>query len=510
MRLQAVAAPKPRPDLRLLPAAAGSWVGALAGSASAPLLSWCLGGVLLLLGMWLRRRCGLLVGLIMLAAGLTVASIGRLTRTSGPVTDLARRGGDAHVELAISTDPQPLPAQPHLPPGVVIQAQLRRLDADGRRWTARLPVLVLAPASSWGRLLPSTTVTAAAQLRTPRGTDVAAVLVVHRGPVMIRGPSMVQRWAGRVRAGLRRASARLPASERGLLPGLVVGDTSVMSAADTADFRTAGLTHLVAVSGANLAIVVAATFGLLRWTRFGIRMRASVTAAVLVGFVVLARPTPSVLRAGAMGLLALAAIALGRPRALLPALLGAVTGLSLFAPTLADRPGFALSALATLALLVLVPGWTSRLCEWLPARLASLAPVAAAPLAAQVACAPVIASLSGAISLAAVPANVLALPAVPVATVLGLLGALASLVSPAVAGFLCAVAGVPCRWLVGVAHAAARVPVAALRVPSGTLGIAVTGLLTIGAVAAVRTRGGRRTLAFMAIMLTAAAVAGRR
>jgi competence protein ComEC len=450
------------------------------------------------------------VGLIMLAAGLTVASIGRMARTSGAIADLAHRGVKAHVELAISSDPQPLPPRPHLPATVLIQAQLRRFQVAGHSWTARLPVLVLAPASSWGRLLPTTRVTASVQLRTPRGTDVAALVVGQRGPVMIRGPSPAQRWAGRVRAGLRKAAGGLPRSERGLLPGLVIGDTSAMPASDTADFRTAGLTHLVAVSGANLAVVVAGAFGLLRWSRLGIRMRAVVTAGVLVGFVALARPTPSVLRAGAMGLLALAAIALGRPRALLPALLATVTGLSLFAPTLVGQPGFALSVLATLALLVLAPGWTARLREWLPSRLASLAQALAAPMAAQVACAPVIASLSGAVSLGAVPANVLALPAVPVATVLGLLAALTSLVSSSVAGFLAAAAGIPCRWLVALAHATALLPAAVLTVPKGTFGIVVAGLVTIACVAAVRSRGGRRTLAFLAIILTAVAVAGGR
>ena len=160
---------------------------------------------------------------------------------------------------------------------------------------------------------------------------------------------------------MRRAAARLPRAERGLLPGLVVGDTSAMPAAETADFQRSGLTHLTAVSGANLAVVVAAVFWLLRWTALSIRGRAFVTAAALVGFVVLARPTPSVLRAAGMGLLALAAIALGRPRALLPALLATSTALVLFAPTLATSAGFALSVLATLALLVLAPGWTAAL-----------------------------------------------------------------------------------------------------------------------------------------------------
>src|SRR6201999_3539909 len=140
-----------------------------------------------------------------------------------------------------------------------------------------------------------------AEVRAAAGNDVAALIVVRTRAKVIRGPTILQRWAGRLRSGRRQAASGLPASERGLLPGLVVGDTSQMLDADTGAFRSAGLTHLTAVSGANLAGVVAAVFGLLRWTPLGIRARALSSACVLVGFVVLARPTPSVLRAAAMG-----------------------------------------------------------------------------------------------------------------------------------------------------------------------------------------------------------------
>ena len=296
----------------------------------------------------------------------------------------------------------------------------------------------------------------------------------------------------------------LPEAERGLLPGLVVGDVSEMPDSVTADFRAAGLTHLTAVSGANLAVVVAAVFWLLRWTPLGIRMRALSSATVLLGFVVLARPSPSVVRAAAMGLLALAAIGLGRPRALLPGLLGTVTALALFDPVLASRPGFALSVLATLALLVLAPGWVEPIRRWLPERLRRLAPAIAAPLAAQAACAPIIAAISGAVSLAAVPANLLALPAVPITTILGLLAAVVSLASPTLAALLCQAAGVPCRWLIAVAHDSAHLPTANLVAPSGAWGLLTVAVLTAAVVAAARRRGGRRTLALTVTILTAA------
>ena len=503
-------APKAPPDLRLASAAFGAWMGVLAGGFLTPAVCWPIAGALLALAGWARRTAVLATGLALLAAGLFVASLARTSLSHGPVAALARQGSAARVELSVSSDPQALPPVAHLPPAVQLRARLRVLETSGRRWTADLPVLVLAPASSWRSLLPSTRVSAAAVLHIPKGTDVAAVLVMHRAPIMIRGPSTLQRWAGRIRAGLRRAAARLPRSERGLLPGLVVGDTSQMSAADTADFRKAGLTHLTAVSGANLAVVVAAVFGLLRWTPLSVRMRALVTAVALIGFVLLARPTPSVLRAAGMGLLALAAVALGRPRALLPALLATLTALALFEPTLATGPGFALSVLATLALLLLAPGWTAALRERLPPRLAPLAPAVTTPLAAQLACMPVIAAISGTVSLAAVPANLLALPAVPFTTVLGLAAAIVSLASPWAAGLLCTIAGAGCQWLILVARTAAHLPLATVTAPSGPLGLASVALVTAALVAAVRTRGGRRTLLFTGVILAGARLAGRR
>jgi competence protein ComEC len=187
-----------------------------------------------------------------------------------------------------------------------------------------------------------------------------------------------------------------------------------------------------------------------------------------------------------------------------------LTALALFEPTLATSPGFALSVLATLALLLLAPGWTAALRDRLPPRLAPLAPAVTAPLAAQLACMPVIAAIGGTVSLAALPANLLALPVVPFTTILGLLAAIVSLASPGIAGVLCTVAGAGCHWLIFVARTAAHLPLATVTAPSGPLGLAIVALLTATLVAAVRTRSGRRTFVFSVVILAAARLAGRR
>src|SRR5207253_1262450 len=140
---------------------------------------------------------------------------------------------------------------------IVVRLRVDRLTTAGRRYRVRSPVLVTTDDRGWLRLLPSQHVQADGVLR-PADGDVAALLSV-RGRIRLLGrPSAVQRVANSLRAGLRRAVAPLPPAERGLLPGLVLGDVSGLTTQLQDDFRTVGLTHLVAVSGTNVAIVLAA------------------------------------------------------------------------------------------------------------------------------------------------------------------------------------------------------------------------------------------------------------
>ena len=235
------------------------------------------------------------------------------------------------------------------------------------------------------------------------------------------------------------------------------------------------------MSGANCAIVVGAVLWLLR--RLGLPRLALVVVAglALAGFVVLVRPSPSVVRAAAMGALALLALATGRPRAAIPALSATVLVLVLLSPTLAWSAGFALSVCATAGIVVAGPGVT----RWLRARRvpAGIAEALAVSVAAAVATAPLIAALSSAVSLVAVPANVLAAPAVPPATVLGVLATLLGPLSPAAASGCAFLAGLPARWIVWLAERGSALPNARLPWPGGLSGaLLLTGLLLAGLV----------------------------
>jgi competence protein ComEC len=310
-------------------------------------------------------------------------------------------------------------------------------------------------------------------------------------------PSRVQTAAGRVRAGLRDAAAVLPDRPRGLLPGLVDGDVSGLDPGLADDFRTAGLSHLTAVSGTNVAIVTGSVLLLLRAMTVGPRVSALVAGVAIAGFVVLARPSPSVLRAAVMGAIALLALASGRPRSALPALGAAVLILVFVSPPLARDPGFALSVLATAGLILLGPGWAASLrARRVPP---GVAEALAVPAAATVATAPVIAAISGTVSLVSIPANLLAEPAVAPATVLGVLAALVSPLSATAAEWLARIAGLPVRWLVAVGTRAAHLPDAAVSWPGGTAGAAILVVAFAAAVAVVRYRPARRvTLALVA------------
>lgn len=375
---------------------------------------------------------------------------------------------------------------------LLLDAEVDQLTApDGTVTRLRTPVLVMvapgAAAARWQQLLPSTGLRISGRLTPPRheAERVAAVLGTDADepPRVIKEPSLLQRVAGRLRSGLREATDGLDTDERALLPGLVVGDTSRVPPDLHDAFKATDLTHLLAVSGANLSILLFLLIGppstALRSERRGLaprlgislRMTALTGGAVALAFVIVCRPEPSVLRAAACGLITLLAIGTGRRRSLIPALAAAVLLLVLYDPWLARSYGFLLSVLATGALLTLAPRWSDALQRHgVPARLAE---VLAAAGAAQAVCAPVVVVLASRVSLVAIPCNLLAEFAVAPATVLGFAALAVAPVSLPVADVLAHVAGLPVGWIASVARTGAALPGAELDWPGGWRGAAL-------------------------------------
>lgn len=345
------------------------------------------------------------------------------------------------------------------------------LDPGWRK--ANAPITVLSYGAGWTDLLPGQTVEVVGTLAPPqRGDSVAAVLDARAPPVALGRPPWWQRVAGRVRARLRAAVAGLPPDERGLLPGLVDGDVSAEPATLTAAMRVTGLTHLQAVSGENVSVVLGVVLALARFVGLRRRSRVGLATLSLIAFVVLARPSPSVQRAAVMGGLVLLAALTGRRAQALPSLAAAVLLLVLVDPFLARSVGFVLSVWATAAILLLAPRWTQRLAAHLPSPLAA---AIAIPAAAQIACTPVLVLVFGQLSPYAIPANVIAGLAVVPATILGVVAAVLASVSVTAAAPVAWLAALPTALVVGVARTFAAFPAAGLSW-SGPVGFAAVGL----------------------------------
>lgn len=335
-------------------------------------------------------------------------------------------------------------------------------------------VTVYAPAEKWSELLPGQRIRFRAKLEMPRRSDLtAAIARADAAPQQIEPPSWYQQWAGTVRERFALAADRaLPPDQAGLLPGMVVGDRSGLGDEVIEAFETAGLSHLTAVSGANVSIVLGAVLIVARAVGAGPRTSAVLAVAALVAFVVIARPSPSVLRAAAMGSVTILAMVTGRRRQALPALSGSVVLLLLLRPDLAVDFGFALSVVATLALIVIAPVWSERLQERGCPR--SVAEVVAVSTAAFIVTVPLVAALTGTVSVVSVAANILVAPVVALITVCGGVTALLAVASIPLAEWGARSVTLPLWWLLTVADNSSEVPWAAVEVPSGARGAAVT------------------------------------
>ncbi|WP_408997571.1 ComEC/Rec2 family competence protein [Streptomyces europaeiscabiei] len=461
---------------------------------------------------WVRREAGagawtkVSVAAVLLCAGAAAASAGLhgADLRRGPVPALAEQYARVTADVELTSDPRltrpRIKGNHAAPAAVLLQAEVRRVQSpDGTVVDTRTPVLVMVDVAgrsgraSWLSLLPSTRVRVVAQVVPAMvgGDRVAAVLRVRGGgaPVVPAEASAVQRLAGRLRAGLREATDGLDADARALLPGFVVGDTSRVPAELDEAFKATDLTHLLAVSGANFTILLALFIGppgLAQRAerrglapRLGIPLRATALAGgvLTLGFVIVCRPDPSVVRAAACGSIALLAIATGRRRSLIPALATAVLLLVLYDPWLARSYGFLLSVLATGALLTLAPRWSAALQRRrVPPRPAE---ALAAAGAAQAVCAPVVAVLSAKVSLVAVPCNLLAEFAVAPATVLGFATLATAPVAMPVAEFLAWCASWPAGWIADIARTGASLPGAGVDWPGSWTGALLLVLVTV-------------------------------
>ncbi len=488
----------PRVDVRLVPAALTCWVVTAGG------IWWPIGRVVAAccvvlaaasgaLAWHAARRRGETGRLRAVSAGLV--AVGVTGAGFGFAVALRAEAVDRHPITAAFGTAAPVTVTPTESPVSLGRGRLMFRATLQRLRTAQISgrVVVFARASDFESeadgLMVGRPVRFTARIGRPTRRDLTVAVLNASGRPTVGTAGAVQRAAhavrGRFAAAVRDA---LPAEQAAMLPALVLGDTSAVTAETDRDFRAAGMTHLMAVSGANVTIVCGAVLFSARL--LGPRAAVVLAALTLVAFVFVVQPTASVLRAAVMGAIALAGMLSSRRRQAIPALCATVLGLLGIAPQLAVDVGFALSAVATAALVVVAPVWSRRLVgRGLPEPLADALAIAAA---AHAVTAPLVAGISGRVSLVAVGANLAAAPVIVPITVLGSAGAVLSVAWPSGAQLLIRFTGPELWWVVRVARWSAGAPAATVPVPSGVPGVLlVAGLTALIVVVVTRLRGRR-------------------
>jgi competence protein ComEC len=434
------------------------------------------------------RRRGVGAGVLVLAtlgaAGAAVAAARVDAVRGGVLPARVGRSGVVEVAATVAEEPRPLPHQARW---VVLSVD--RVAEGGRTWRTRERAGVVLPVAG-GPL----GVGDRLRLRAGVGRARLADRLGHRPPVTLRHPlvearappaSAVLRASEAIRAAARRqALASLPPERAGLLVGMALGDTSLLPRDLDAAFRAAGLSHLVAVSGANLAVVLGAGLWLAAALGAPRPLLVAVGIALVVCLVVLTRWEPSVLRAGVMAVLVLLGVATGRGPGGRRALCLAVLLLLLADPGLAGALGFQLSVAATAGVLWAGPLAARALPGWVPDRARTAAGVT---LGAQAAALPALALALGRLSPASLPANLLGLPLAAGPMLLGVAAAVTAPAAPWLSTVACRLADPFLVGLVAVARWAAGLPGASLTL-SGPLRAAPAAALAVVLAAAALAR----------------------
>ena len=390
-----------------------------------------------------------------------VAHVGEAARVRAVVTGPPRRGRFATREPAVVTayaadhvrEPAllELPTAGRAPPQGAIVSALAVVKAprgpkhgfDERTWLRRRGVHVVLHVDEWH-------------------------VVGRRGGI--------GRVADAVRGALSRSIARgLPGERAAVVRGVVLGDESGLSESLRDRFRAAGLFHLLAVSGQNVALVAGSVL-LLAWILGISRMLAHVGAlAAITAYVLAVGAQPSVVRAGVAGALCsiawLTARATDRWQLLL---VGAAVLLAWNPYTLYDA-GFQLSFAAVVAIFVLVPR-VDDLLEGYP--LGALRPAISVSAACGIATAPILWLQFHSLQLLAIPANALAAPAVVPLLTLALAAAAVEPVSPVAAQALAWLNGWCAAYLAAVARLIGGLPFAQIQSTRSLLLLLAGALLT--------------------------------
>ena len=515
-----------RPDVRLVVPAACAWAGALAVRVGLDhriavlVCSLAVAALVVMVGLatvvvrgmpW--RPVALLVaaGLLGAGAGAVASAVHLAPLHAEPVATWTVQRAIVDVEGVITgesvvrTSTRAAVWQDRT--SRVMPVATTRVATAAEAVDVQVPLQARLPGGVDAALVPGALVHLHGRLVRGHDPDTAGVLVVDIAQVRA-GPGVLDRVTHAMRIAQRSVLRAVPADAGALVAGLSVGDTTLAPPELVHDMRVSGLSHLTAVSGGNVAIVLGLVLGVLALLRVPLVMRVVVALAALVGFTVLVGPQPSVLRSVAMGAVIVLALLSGGRRAGPSVLAAAVLLLVVLVPSLAASWGFALSVAATAGLILLSPPLQSALAQVRVA--ASLPPRIregiALTVAAQVATLPVMAAMGAFAGLASVPANLLAEPLVAPVTVLGLACAVLAPWWPWAAAVVAHVASIPAQGIALIAHACPSLPFAGVGWPSGVRGI--VAIVVLAAAAAALTWSWRRGARVAPIIVAGLVVAG--
>ncbi|MDK1359049.1 ComEC/Rec2 family competence protein [Arthrobacter sp. zg-Y1219] len=487
-------------ELRLVPVAAAAWIAAALAvradqGASATAAGFGLAGTaLIVVAMafllqkrrfavrragpgrpWpLLRTLARAAAVPLAAASLVSVCAGALLaeRTAGPVAAAIADGAAVTGDFRAVTDARAVAADQFSGDSrFLVETVLEEATSGGQRFTSAATVLVIGN-SGYGSIHLGDTFSAAGNLQaTAPGERSVAVLYANGQPRVEPAGGWYGQTA-RIRTTFAAAAGQysgvVGTDAAGLLPGMALGDRSTLDASLESAMKNTGLTHIVAVSGANCGFLLAFVFLLARSVRLPRSVAAAAGVLALLGFVLVVRPDASVLRAAVMGSLGTLAVLTGRGKLPAALLCLSITVLLAVDPWLSGSYAFILSVLATAGLILLGPRLTELLSRRLPW---SLAAALAVPLAAQFFCSPVLVLLQPQVPVFSLPANVAVAPVVPLVTVAGMAAAVLAATVPALAVPFLLAAGAGAAWTAFVARSFSTLPGSLLPWPAGAPGV---------------------------------------
>lgn len=472
-------------DLRLVPAAILVWVASFLGVLFTAQLCFLFAIIILFVGVFCLKNINknffgyahvsrIVFSCFAVALVLFIVGLGHLVRTPNIFIELFSQKKTIVLEGAVTSETIMLHTVDKFSGNsrYSYTVDVAKVITKGEKFKVNTSVKVITQifeTTNMPKLVPGEIVEVSGKLLpTSKGDQHTALLVNQLAPSVLSSASKFQQIAANIRDDFKKNISFLPEDSKQLLPGLLIGDRSLMSEDLNSVMQIVSLTHLSAVSGGHIAIFISIALNLGKFLAFSKKLRIFLATLALVSFFVLIQGTPSVMRATVMGLIVLLAKFKGTKTSSAALLSVAVLVLLFLDPWMSHSYAFILSVLAVVGLLIFTRSFSQTLSNWFPVWLAN---VLAIPIAAQVFCAPVVILLQPIISTYAIVVNVIVQPLFFLCMIFGLATLILGIFFPPATFVTAWLAGILTLFLAKIARFFASLPAAALPWPEGFLGM---------------------------------------